>query len=586
MCQRQSEAIKAVPNRWCDWLVALLLVVATVAVYWQVRGHEFLNYDDKIYVSENKNVQAGLTGDNIVWAFARPHIGHWHPLTWLSYMVDVELFGANPSALHTTNLMLHTAGAVLLFFVLRRMTGALWKSAFVAALFALHPLHVEPVAWISSRKDVLSGVFFMLTVLAYARYVDRPGVLRYFLVVLFFALGLMSKPMLVTLPFVLLLLDYWPLGRTGGGLSTVQGSAGAYWKLFREKLPLFALTGMSCVASYYAAKIEGVIGPAEIYPLRLRIPNALVSYVRYISKTLWPRYLAVHYPYPRDTLPLWQAGVALMLLVGVSVLVFRLRRRYPYLGVGWAWYVGTLVPVIGIVQVSDHVMADRYTYVPLIGLFIIVAWGVPDLVARWRYRRVGLAVSAAAVLSAVTVCTWYQLGRWENSVTLFEHALRVTSNNGLAHTNLGHALLEEGRVDEAIDHFSRALTIHPGYVKARTNMGIALAGQGRLDEAVGHLSQALALDPDNVDAHYNMGVAMIKKGNLDVASTHFSEVLRLRPDDADAHFSLGAILMTQGKLPGAAAEFEEVLKLRPDYAKARKYLDQVREAERKRQELN
>ena len=584
MRPRQNGEMKKVPNRHRDWLVVLLLVVATVSVYWQVRGHDFVNHDDNIYAYENKNVQAGLTGENVVWAFVRPHIGHWHPMTWLSYMVDVELFGPNPGALHTTNLVLHTAGAVLLFLVLRRMTGAIWKSAFVAALFALHPLHVEPVAWISSRKDVLSGVFLMLTVLSYARYVDRPGVLRYFLVVLSFALGLMSKPMLVTLPFVLLLLDYWPLCRTGSGLS--EGSARSYWKLFREKLPLFALTGMSCVASYYAAKIEGAIGPAEIYPLRFRIPNALVSYVRYISKTLWPRHLAVHYPHPLDTLPLWQAVVALLLLVVVSVLVFRLRRRYPYLGVGWAWYVVTLVPVIGIVQVGDHVIADRYTYVPLVGLFIMVAWGVPDLVSRWRHRRVGLAVSAVAAISALTMCTWHQLGHWQNSVTLFEHALRVTSNNALAYTNLGHALLEEGRTEEAVDHLSKALTVQPRYVKAHINLGIALAGQGRLDEAVDHLSQALALDPDNVDAHYNMGVAMIKKGNLEVAAAHFSEVLRLKPDDADAHFSLGAILMTEGKLADAAAEFEQVLRLRPDYPNAREYLDQVRQAEPKRQGLN
>ena len=560
-------------RRFHECLVVLLLVVATVAVYGQVRDHDFVNYDDNIYVYENRNVRAGLTGENIVWAFVRPHIGHWHPMTWLSYMVDVELSGANPGALHTTNLMLHTAGAVLLFFVLRRMTGALWKSAFVAALFALHPLRVEPVAWISSRKDVLSGVFFMLTILAYARYVDRPGVFRYFLVVLSFAVGLMSKPMLVTVPFVLLLLDYWPLCRTGSALS--EGGARSYWRLFREKLPLFAMTGISCAASYYAGKIEGVLGPAEICPLRFRISNALVSYVGYIGKTLWPRYLAVHYPHPLGTLPLWQAAAALLLLVAVSVAVFHFRRRFPYLGVGWAWYVGTLVPVIGIVQVGSHAMADRYTYVPLIGLFIIVAWGVPDLLTRWRHRRVGLAVSAVATISALAICTWHQLGHWQNSVTLYEHALTVTSNNERVHYNLGLALLEHGDIEDATRHFAKSVIVNPDYADGHNGLGLALLERGKTDEAVEQFVEALRLRPDLATAHNNLGNALMKKDEFEDAVAHYSEAIRIDPDSADAHYNLGIALSEHGKLEDAVAHFTEVISVDPENVAAHNRLGMV-----------
>jgi len=561
-------ATDASQDRRRAWLVVLLLVVTTFAVYWQVRDHEFLNYDDNIYVSENEHVQAGLTGDTVVWAFARPRIGHWHPLTWLSYMVDVELFGVNPRALHTTNLILHAANTVLLFFVLKRMTGALWRSAFVAALFALHPLHVEPVAWISSRKDVLSGVFLMLTLLAYVRYVERPGILRYLLLALSFAMGLMSKPMLVTLPFVLLLLDYWPLGRMAGEPKTSDGGAGVYWRLFREKLPLFAMAAMSCVMAYYAGKTEGVLPTTEIYPMRVRIPNAVVSYVKYIGKMLWPRHLAVHYPLPRDPLPVWEAAAALLVLVCVSVLVFRLRRRSPYLGVGWAWYVGTLVPVIGIVQVGGHALADRYTYVPLVGLFIMLAWGVPDLVSRWRHRRVGLAVSALASIAALTVCTWNQLGYWRNSVTLCAHAVRVTTNNFKMHYNLGLALLARGSIEGAARHFAEAVLISPDYADARSGLGAALLDLNKTDEAAEQFSEVLRLDPDSLDGHYNLGNALLKQGRFEEAIVHYREAIRINPDYADAHYNLGIALVEQGQLEEAVVRFSEVIRIAPENVRA------------------
>jgi len=552
-----------------DCVIALLLAAATVAVFWQVRGHEFVYHDDDMYVYENPQVRGGLTAANVVWAFARPHIGHWHPLTWLSYMADVELFGVNPGALHMTNLLLHVANTMLLFFVLRRMTGATWKSAFVAALFALHPLHVEPVAWISSRKDVLSGVFFMLTILAYARYVDRPGVLRYFLVVLFFALGLMSKPMLVTLPFVLLLLDYWPLGRTGVELSTSDGRPRVYWKLFREKLPLFAMTGMSCLMSYYAGKVEGVLGPTDLYPMRVRMANALVSYVRYIAKTLWPYCsLASIYPHPGDSIPPWQVAGAVVLLACVSAAVVRFARRHPYLVVGWFWYVGTLVPVIGLVQVGYHAMADRYTYVPLVGLFIMAAWGVPELVAKWRHRRFGLAASALALSSALMIGAWFQVGYWRDSVALFEHAIRVTSDNDAAHTHLGMVFLQEDRLDEAREQFAEAVRINPEQYAGWSNLGVVMRRQGELEDAVACFSEALRIKPDFAAAHNNLGMTLSAQGKLDEAVEQYRRALEIKPDYITAYCNLGRALLSKGALEEAAANFSEAAQLDPGCAEA------------------
>jgi len=584
MCSTQGAKTKTVVIGTRELLLVLLLALTTVAVYSRVRDHEFVNYDDGPYVYENPHVQAGLTGEGVKWAFTATHLYNWHPLTWLSHMLDCQLYGLDSGKHHITSLLFHAANTVLLFLVLRRMTGALWRSVFVAALFALHPLHVESVAWVSERKDVLSTLFWLLTMLAYVRYAEKPCPARYVPVLVLFALGLTAKPMLVTLPIVLLLLDYWPLGRVERELSVAGTKVGAYWKLVREKLPLFALAAASSVITYLVQRYGGAVKTLEQFTPGARVGNAFVAYVKYIGKMFWPRALAPFYPHPGSALRPWQVVAAVLVLVSVSALVYRLTRRHRYLGMGWAWYVVTLIPVIGILQVGTHEMADRYTYVPLVGLFVMVAWGVPELVARWRYRRVGLGVSAVAALSVLTVLTWHQVGHWRDSVTLFEHALRVTSNNALAHTNLGHALIEQGRTDEAVDHLTKAVTIQPGYVKARTNLGIALAGQGRLEDAAAHFSEALARDPDNVDAHYNMGVAMIKQGNLRAAASHFSDVLRIKPDDADAHFSLGAILMAEGKSAKAAAEFEEVLRLRPEHDRARKYLDQVQQVESKRRE--
>ena len=444
------------PDKHRGTIIYPLLIAVTLAAFWQVRDHEFVHYDDDKYVMENPHVPTGLTRESIKWAFTATHASNWHPLTWLSHMLDCQLYGLNPRGHHVSSLLFHAANTVLLFLVLRRMTGALWKSAFVAALFAIHPLHVESVAWVAERKDVLSTLFWMLTMLAYLRYVEKPTIQRYLPVLMLFALGLMAKPMLVTLPFVLLLMDYWPLGRLDNGLSVTRDRLKRYWGLVREKLPLFALTAISCVVTFLVQRHGGAMPDLEWLPLDVRIANALVSYAKYIGKMLLPRHLAVLYPYPSGTLPLWQLAGAVFLLMYVSVMVFRSRQRYPYLAVGWAWYVGTLVPTIGIVQVGKQALADRYTYVPLIGLFIIIAWGVPDLVARWcvvsswRRRRILLAVSATASILALMTCTWFQVGRWRDRISLYTHALRVTSNNATIHNNLGNALLAEGKIDVLI----------------------------------------------------------------------------------------------------------------------------------------
>ncbi|NIQ87873.1 MAG: hypothetical protein GWN93_01765, partial [Deltaproteobacteria bacterium] len=405
-------------------------------------------------------VHKGLTRESFIWAFTTTDEANWHPLTWLSHMVDCQLYGLNPAGHHLTNVLLHSASTVLLFLILLGMTGSRWRSALVAALFALHPLHVESVAWVAERKDVLSTLFWMLTLWAYLAYTKRPERKRYLLIIVAFTLGLMAKPMLVTLPFVLLLLDYWPLkrielGQSASGLpaanqpSTIAEKPGAQaFRLLLEKTPLFVLTAASSVVTFVVQKSEGAVGALEVYPLKIRVANALVSYVSYIIKMIWPQNLAVFYPHPGQSLPMWQAVAAGILLVLISIAVIRAGRRQPYLPVGWLWYLGTLVPVIGLVQVGAQAMADRYTYVPLIGLFIMAAWGVPELMKKWHHRRVALVVSAALVLFALMTCARLQLRHWKNSIALLSHAHAVTAKSYLVHNNLGSALNELGKYDE------------------------------------------------------------------------------------------------------------------------------------------
>jgi tetratricopeptide (TPR) repeat protein len=560
-----------------DILVCLFLVMATLAVYWQVQNYDFVNFDDSEYVYENRHVQEGLTLKSIIWAFTTIHLGNWHPLTWLSYMLDCQFYGMNPGWHHLTNLFFHIANTLLLFFVFRKMTGSLWRSGFVAGLFALHPLHVESVAWVSERKDVLSTFFWMMTMWSYIWYVEHPVFHRYILIILFFALGLMSKPMLVTLPFVLLLLDFYPLNRfqfqrSDGGASSQQMPI--VLRLILEKTPLFVLVVMSSAITFYAQKHGGAVASLEVIPLKARVANALVSYANYIGKMVYPSKLAVLYPHP-GMLPWWKIAGACLLLVSISFLAIRIVKQSPYFAVGWLWYLGTLVPVIGLVQVGSQAMADRYTYVPLIGIFIIIAWGIPELVEQWRYRKICLATLATVVFTILMAMTWKQVGYWKNSITLFEHTLKITSNNYLPHNNLGTALNNQGRTEEAIEHYLQALRIKPDYEKAHNNLGAALANQGRTEEAIEHYLQALRIKPDYVDAHYNLGLALANQGRTEEAIEHYLQALRIKPDYVDAHNNLAIALFRKGNIEGAIVHFRKALRINPDHIHAKRNLNKV-----------
>ena len=541
-------------------LIYLALALATLAGYWQVRNCQFVKYDDEQYVTENWHVKTGLTGEGALWAFTTGHASNWHPLTWLSHMLDCHLFGTNPRWHHLTNLLLHIANTLLLFAVLKQMTAALWRSAFVAAAFALHPLHVESVAWIAERKDVLSTLFWMLTMIAYLNYVRHSGVIRYLLTLLVFALGLMAKPMLVTLPFVLLLLDYWPLGRLELGRDVGNKTR---LRLVWEKIPFFVLSAASSVITFLVQQKGGAVSKLDMIPLIIRFGNAFISYVRYIGKMFWPDRMAVLYPYPVDMALLWPAVSALVLLA-VSVLVIRLAPKYKYLLVGWLWYLGTLFPVIGLVQVGSQAFADRYTYIPLIGLFIIVGWGLPDLLSKRQYRKITLALSAGIVFTAMFVCTRLQVSHWQNSFTLFGHALDVTENNNTMHTNYGSVLLDKGLYEQAIEYFNESLRLNPENYLAHNNMGVVFLEQDRFDEAIMWFNRAVQLDPNRFEAHGNLGSTFLKQGKLDQAVTHYTEALRVGPDVPRLHKSLGDVFLVQGRLEEAVTEYQNALQMLPD----------------------
>ncbi|MGA2465782.1 MAG: tetratricopeptide repeat protein [Thermodesulfobacteriota bacterium] len=554
-------------RRFLTLCMSLILIVAILAVFCQVRHHEFISFDDKEYVTDNPHVKSGVTLSGTTWAFLAMHSNNWHPLTWLSHMLDCELYGLNPGGHHLTNLMIHIANTLLLFLVLKRMTGALWKSSFVAALFALHPLHVESVAWVAERKDVLSTFFWMLTMGTYFRYVNYPRLHRYFLVLLSFAMGLLSKPMLVTLPFVLLLLDYWPLGRFRLGKSIDHrigsmnscGSKSSAFSLISEKSPFFVLAAIAAVLTVFAQQRGGTVKSLEFFPIGVRIANALVSYVSYIGKMIWPPPMAILYPYP-DHFHLWGIAGASLFLVVVTLLVIRAVRSYPYLAVGWLWYLGTLVPVIGLVQVGMQAMADRYTYVPFIGLFIMVAWGVPDILKGWRYRKIILAVSSSLLLLIFTILAWMQVQRWQDSMTLFEHTVRVTAKNFLIHNKLGNALFQKGEIGKAMTHYQEALRINPNFVEAYNNIGNALFYNGDVQRAIDYYTKALSQAPDYADAHNNLGFALARQGKIEEAITHYQEALRIRPDFAQAQYNLGIALADQGKSEEALAHFAKALR--------------------------
>jgi cytochrome c-type biogenesis protein CcmH/NrfG len=492
--------------------VSIFLMAITWLVFGETLRHPSINFDDPGYVFENPHIITGLTSTGVFWAFRHSHMQNWHPLTWISHMLDCELFGLQAGWHHFTNVLLHTIAVILLFLVFQEMTGALWRSAFVAALFAIHPLRVESVAWIAERKDVLSGVFFMLALGAYVRYVGKPSGIRYLVVALVFVLGLMAKPMLVTLPFVLFLLDYWPLERFAyvSPAAPRRKTAIARWRsqrsivtrLILEKVPLLVLSAASSVITMFAQRRATV--SVEFLPLLWRINNALVSYVAYIWQMICPIRLALVYPHPEYRLSFWEVALAIAFLAGVTAVVLTFGKTHRYLITGWFWYVGMLVPVIGVAQVGPQARADRYTYLPQIGLYLMATWTIADLSVTWRYRRQILCVVAAMVIAAFMWLSWVQDTYWRDSETLWTHTLAVTSHNDVAHARLADVLLRRDRIDEAISHSEEALKIHPRYFPAHDTLASGLFRRGRVDEAVAHLKETLKIAPDDVYAQANL----------------------------------------------------------------------------------
>src|SRR5436190_989755 len=563
-----------------DFLVCLVLVAVTWVVFGQTLGHDFVNFDDHVYVYENPLVVRGLSTEGIIGAFTHTHARNWHPLTTLSHMLDCQLYGLKAGGHHLTNVILHTISVLLLFLVLKQMTGALWRSAFVAVLFAIHPLHVESVAWIADRKAVLSAVFFRLSLAAYARYARAPSAARYLLLTLLFAVGLMSKPMLVTLPFVLLLLDYWPLNRVRDRWSEVRGrrtnsQIRGHWSvvsgLIIEKIPLLILSATSCIITFVIQKrATGALPPL---PLLWRVDNALASYMIYIWQTLWPIRLAVFYPHPNNMLPVWEVVIAIGLLLAMTAAAIVFRGKRPYLFTGWLWYLVMLVPVIGFVQVGEQGHADRYTYLPHVGLFLLAVWSIADVTAS-RRSTLRFAIATAVVIIVGLACAAFvQTSYWRNSETLWTHALAITSENDFAHNNIAYLLVDRGEQDDAISHFEAAARIRSrktdrhynvGSAFVEMNLADALARKGESDEALVHYEQAIKLEPNYADAYYNRGNVLFAKGRIDEAIADWEKSLLIQPNDADVHTCLGNALLRQGSLKQAIAQYETAMVLAPE----------------------
>jgi len=587
-------------------IICLLLAVMTLAVYWPAIHCDFLNYDDPLYFTSNPHVLTGLTPGNVVWAFTTEHASNWHPVTWLSLMLDAQWFGEGPMGPHLTNLLLHTANTMLLFLLLRRLmslrpnqsvgatapqAAATWPSALVAALFALHPLHVESVAWVAERKDVLSAFFGLLSLWAYARYAEefkvRSSKFKVFfaLSLLFFALGLMSKPVLVTLPLVMVLLDWWPLQRvtslrseatarqasdkcqvTGSGDGgSEMGDVGVATlnRLVFEKWPFLALSAVSCVVTFVVQQKTGAVVALTSYSLSERVANAFVSYARYLGKVFWPASLATPYPHPGH----WPLGLvlfAVVLFAALCVAAVWWRQKFPFVPVGWFWFVGMLVPIIGLVQVGDQSMADRYTYLPLIGVFLVFVWGMGEACVHWRVAKPTAIFFAGFMLAVCALQTRGQLSYWQNSGALFRHALAVTENNYVAENNLGTWLARQGQIADAMDCYRQSLKIKPGNVDALFDLGNAFARLGDWDDAIADYRRALEIAPDQADVLDNLGFALAAKGQFAEAITNFEAALKLNPDSAGAHNNLATVLFRQQRFDEAAQQYREALRLTPD----------------------
>jgi len=588
-------------------VICLALAILTAITFWQLKDCGFIVLDDSAYVYENAYVQSGLNWNSIRDAFSSELVeksGNWHPVTWLSLMLDYQIFGLNPHGYHLINLLFHVINTVLLFLIFHRMTKTFWQSAFVACLFAIHPLHVESVAWIAERKDVLSSFFWMLTMGAYIYYIEHPGFRRYFFVLLFFILGLMAKPMLVTLPFVLLLLDYWPLQRfqeiksanetqtevfksvssdkqkkkskkkhaVKGSLEVKKPADPEYkwasiYPLLREKIPFFVLAILSSIVTYIAQQKGGAVSSIEALPLSVRIGNAFVSYITYIGKMIWPSNLAVFYPHPGLLLP-WQVLGSVLLLIAITMVVIRMVKRSPYLATGWLWYTGTLVPVIGIVQIGTQAMADRYTYIPLIGLFIMVAWGVPDLLKRSSYRKEVLLTSSTLSILCLSIMTWTHVGYWQNTITLFDHALKVTNYNWVAYAIRGNAYNGLGNYRQAIEYYDRAIEIKPGYAEAYYNRGVAYNSLGNYKQAIEDYGRAIEIKPGYVEAYNNRGDAYNSLGNYRQAIEDLNRAIEIKPDRPASYNNRGNAYNGLGNYRQAIEDYGRAIEIKPGYATA------------------
>src|SRR5882724_3421034 len=584
--RRRCELPPGIHGRSITVGIYLLLTGLSLAVFSQTIRYDFVNFDDDLYVYNAPAIQAGPTLKGIVAAFTSPHARNWHPLTTLSHMLDCRLYGLNAGGHHATNVVLHTIAVLLLFRVLRQMTGAFWKSAIVAALFAVHPLHVESVAWVSERKDVLSAVFFFLMLDAYVRYARAASITRYFVVTALFVAGIMSKPMLVTAPIVLLVLDYWPLRRfdqiasTTGKAEVLRSDTRRriLQRIFLEKIPWLILSaGFGIVTFALQKRAAGSIPPL---PFLWRAQNAVISYVIYAWETLWPTRLAVFYPHPNDTLATWQVVLAVAFLLAITCAAIVWRDKRPYLFTGWVWYLVTLFPVIGLVQVGEQGHADRYTYLPSIGLFLIAVWAAGDVAASGEIRLWrGVATAGTVVVIAALACTAFaQTSYWRNSETLWTHALAVTTNNDVAHNNLGYLCADRGDLDKAMSHFEAALKIRSGKLDPHYNLGTAfvemnlgdaLARKGQPDEAMAHFEQAIKLQPDYAEAYFNRGNVLYAKGRIDEAITDWEKDLQIQPNDANAYTGLGNALLRKGSLREAIANYEKALALAPEDPRSR-----------------
>lgn len=595
-----------------DTVMCLVVLLGTLAIYAQLGGAQFINYDDNRYVTENPHVQSGMSLTSVKWALTSGYAENWHPLTWISHMVDCRLFGQDAGKHHLVNVGIHAASSILLFIVLRLMTGAFWRCAFVAVMFAWHPVHVESVAWIAERKDVLSTFFMMLTLLAYSGYARKPGTLKYLVTLALFALGLMSKPMLVTLPFVLLLLDFWPLQRWGSSPSVASGATAkkTFLNLVLEKMPFFFLSAVCSYVTYVVQSTGGTTRALDV-SLVTRLVNALISYCRYAGKLFWPSNLAVFYPYDKNP-PVWQILGSMFLVAGVSAFSMAWFRKKPWLCAGWFWFLGTLVPVIGIIQVGDQGIADRYDYIPSIGIFIFVAWGFADFAASSGILREIVNYSAIAASITCIYLAHTQAHYWQNSETLFRHALAVAKDNPTAEYNLGQALQSQNKYDEAIvcykntirldptvymafnnlgfcqgikgdlaastNNFISAINLKPDYWPPYLNLAVVLQHLGEIDRARSVVAEAEKLAPHEPKPHFIMGTLELEKNNFAVAREELASAAALSPADPNIRVKLATALSALGDTAGAISEYQTALRLKPDDLTALNNLAWIRAA--------